>query len=356
MAHELYSKNDKTAMFYVGHPPWHGLGTKLDNPPTSEQAIKAAGLDWTVDKFPLFVRFGKDGKFFREVQRKALMPLDRIDKPECPVFGVVGQDYGIVQNKDAFAFFDPVVKEKQASYETAGALGEGERVWILAKIPGEILIKKEDKIDKYLLLANSHTGLAAVQIKITPVRVVCNNTLMMALASDDTVKIPHFPDVNKRLAFAGKFINNILKSYQELEQKFVAMADEELTETSFTAYLDKVMPVPQLDANASKSRIAMHERVISRREACRAFFEAGHKNDPPEIKHTLWSAYNTITYFSDHVMTLPDGFKLSELYEKEWDDTTKDLLAKRLRRLWFGDSASLKVRAYTAAVELMKAA
>jgi len=358
MAHDLYISNDgKAAMFYVEVPPWHGLGTKLANPPTSAEAIAAARLNWEVDKFPLFVRFGEGGRFFREVKRKALMPLDRISGPECPVFGVVGDDYGIVQNVDAFKFFDPIIGTGKASYETAGALGEGERIWILAKIPGSIVVGKDDTVDKYLLLANSHTGMASLQIKLTPVRVVCNNTLTMALTFGDSLKIPHFPDVKKRLAYAGELIANILKNYDAVEKSFAVMAKTSMSAGQFIDYLDQVMPVPEIPRHPSVPLLARKERIERQRRILQGFFDAGHPNDPPEIKHTLWSAYNTITFFSDHVMPLHEGMGPSQLadYEK-WDADTKKELEKRLKRIWFGDSAALKVKAYNAAVSFQKAA
>lgn len=358
MAHELYiAKDGQAAMFYVGSPPWHGLGTKLDHPPTSAEAIAAAKLDWQVDKYPLFVRFGKDGQFFRKVKRKAIMPLDRIGSPECPVFGVVGDDYGIVQNVDAFKFFDPVIATKKATYETAGALGDGERVWILAKIPGSILVGKDDVVDKYLLLANSHTGMAALQIKLTPVRVVCNNTLTMALGFGDSLKIPHFPDVKKRLAYASYLIANILKNYVAVEKSFVHMANTPMRANQFIQYLDQVIPIPEIPQNPSGALLARKERIERQRRTLQGYFDAGHPKDPPEIKHTLWSAYNTITFFSDHVMSVSDEVELSELYKQnEWDHNAKKEMEKRLRRIWFGDSASLKVKAYNAAVAFKKVA
>lgn len=358
MAHELYiAKDGKAAMFYVGSPPWHGLGTRLNHPPTSAEAMKAAKLDWKVEKFPLFARFGEKGEFFREVKRKALMPLDRIGGHECPVFGVVGDDYGIVQNVDAFQFFDPIIATKKATYETAGALGEGERIWILAKIPGSILVGKDDAVDKYLLLANSHTGMASLQIKLTPVRVVCNNTLTMALDFGDSLKIPHFPDVKKRLAYASELIANILKNYEAVEKSFVDMAKTPMRADQFIQYLDQVMPIPELPRNPSGALLARRERIKKQRWILQGYFDAGHPNDPPEIKHTLWSAYNTITFFSDHVMSVSDEVELSELYkQEEWDADTKKEMEKRLRRIWFGDSATLKVKAYNAAVGFQKAA
>lgn len=358
MAHELYIQSDgKAAMFYVGNPPWHGLGAKLGNPPTSVEAIIAAGLNWEVGKFPLFVQFGEGEDFSREVKRKALMPLDRINDPECPVFGVVGDDYGIIQNIDAFEFFDPIIQTGKASYETAGALGEGERVWVLARIPGSIVIGKDDAVDKYLLLANSHTGMSSLQIKLTPVRVVCNNTLTMALTFGDSLKIPHFPDIKKRLIYAGELIASILRNYEVVEKSFSLMAKTPMSANHFIAYLDRVMPVPEIPRNPSAPLLARKGRIEKHRRILRGYFDAGHPNDPPEIRHTLWSSYNTITFFSDHVMSVPEEMELSEIYEKEhWDVDTRKDLEKRLRRIWFGDCAALKVKAYNAAVAFQKAA
>ena len=176
----------------------------------------------------------------KKVDRYALMPVDRIESPDCPVFGVVGQDYGIVQNRDAFSFFDPIISEGLATYETAGALGEGERVWVLAKLPGDIVVHKDDKIIKYLLLVNSHTGMASVQIKLTPVRVVCNNTLTMALSFGESMRIPHFPDVKRRLEFAGATIKKVLENYKIMEDSFQKMVKRSFGDGDYTGYLEKL--------------------------------------------------------------------------------------------------------------------
>lgn len=355
MAHQLLIRDGRGCMMYVRTVPWHRLGTRLESPPTSEEAIRAAGLHWEVRKFPLFAKFGEDGQFFRKVKRVGLMPLDRIRSPECPVFGVVGEDYGIVQNSDAFRFFDPIVKEKKASYETAGALGEGERIWILAKVPGEARVHKNDPIDKYLLLVNSHTGLATVQIKLTPVRVVCNNTLTMALSYGESVKIPHVPDVNRRLTEAGLFISRILKTYDDLEEKFRAMAGRKFDTEKFKGYLDKVIPLPKVEPDAGTAKLKHQEKISIRRKICSDFFDQGHPNDPPEVRHTLWSAYNVITYYADYVMSLSDKMETARL-DQDWDQYPKTELEKRLRRIWFGDSAALKVKAYNMALDMLKKA
>lgn len=358
MAHELYIPvNGKPAMFYVGKPPWHGLGTMLENPPTSEEAIRAAGLDWEVAKFPLFASFGEEETFRREVNRKALMPLDRINSPLCPVFGVVGDHYGIVQNTEAFNFFDPIVSGGLATYETAGALGEGERVWILARLAGSMLVARGDAVDKYLLLANSHTGMASVQIKLTPVRVVCNNTLTMALSFGHSLKIPHFPDVKQRLAYAGKLIAGILKNYEVVESSFKEMAKVRMSPGRFEAYLNQVMPLPGLPEKPSPALLARKEKIEAYRRVCSDFFAEGHENDPPGVRHTLWTAYNTITFFADHVVSVPRGMDIAGFYERDaLNDADRGTLEKRLKRIWFGDASAFKVRGYNAAVALLNAA
>ena len=353
MAHELYIRKDgKAAMMYVGKEPWHGLGMKLDSPPTSLDAIRAAGLDWEVAKYPLFVQFGKNTQFMKKVDRYGLMPVDRIESPDCPVFGVVGQDYGIVQNRDAFSFFDPIILEKLAVYETAGALGEGERVWVLAKLPGDVIVHKDDRVMKYLLLVNSHTGLAAVQIKLTPVRVVCNNTLTMALSFGESMRIPHFPDVRKRLDFASTTIKNVLESYRIVEASFTKMAQERLVEKGFVSYLDAVLPIPELKPGDSNQKAQRVERVIRHRGLCAHMFGIGHENDPPEIMHTLWAAYNSIVYFADYILPLSDKIVISDL-NGIWQKYKREDLERRIKRMWFGDSANLKVRAYKAAVAML---
>lgn len=353
MAHDLYIKKDgKAAMMYVKELPWHGLGTKLDTPPNSLEAIRAAGLDWEVAKFPLFAQFGKDQQFMKKVDRYALMPIDRINSPDCPVLGVVGQDYGIVQNWDAFSFFDPIISDKLATYETAGALGEGERVWILAKLPGDFVVYKDDKVMKYLLLVNSHTGMASVQIKLTPVRVVCNNTLTMALSFGESMRIPHFPDVKKRLDFAGATIKKVLDNYRVVEDSFKKMAAKPFIKQDYSNYLDGVLPVPELKPGDSKQRVQRVERIIGHRGICSHMFEIGHENDPPETKQTLWTAYNSIVYFADYILPLSDKIAISDL-NVIWQTYKREDLERRIKRIWFGDSANLKVRAYNTAVGLL---
>jgi len=157
-------------MMYVGEKPWHGLGTRLENAATSAEAIKAAGLDWNVTKQPLFLEGGM------QLERA----LATVREDTGAVLGVVGKVYQPLQNKDAFSFFDAVVGIKEAMYHTAGALGKGECVWILAKLPGVVRVVGDDITEKYLLLTNRHDGWGSATVMFTPIRVVCQSAIRSA--------------------------------------------------------------------------------------------------------------------------------------------------------------------------------
>ena len=156
MSHNLMIQNGEASMMYVGGVPWHGLGTALDKPATAEEAIQAARLDWTVKKLPLYASDGDNSLLRLPVPDKYAVAREN----SLDVLGVVGSSYTTVQNREAFAFFDPIVGKQAAVYHTAGALGKGERVWILAKLPDSIRVVGDDITDKFLLLTNSHDGTA----------------------------------------------------------------------------------------------------------------------------------------------------------------------------------------------------
>ena len=156
MGHGIWNNSGHASMMYVGKEPWHGLGTKLSKPATSAEAIKAAHLDWDVTLKPVAAVDG-----YREYpikNRFAIVPCDGWGTTDCPVFGLVGRGYTPLQNREAFAFFDPIAGKDAAIYHTAGALGRGERIWILAKLPGHICVAGDDITEKFLLLSNSHEG------------------------------------------------------------------------------------------------------------------------------------------------------------------------------------------------------
>jgi phage/plasmid-like protein (TIGR03299 family) len=191
MGHELNFENGKASIMYVGEVPWQGHGTRLEKAPkTAEEAIQAARLNWEVG---LKRVYAWEGDVFHEFpDRKAVIRLDKWGAEECVPFGLVSNDYKILQNREAFSFFDPVIASGKVEYHTAGALGNGERVWVLAKVAGDIVVKGCDRVEKFLLLSNGHDGRTALQVRFTPIRVVCQNTLSVAIqGKGDLVKIYH---------------------------------------------------------------------------------------------------------------------------------------------------------------------
>ena len=322
MPDELFIENGKAAMMYVGETPWHRLGKKLDKPATAAEAIKAARLDWEVVKIPLYV---KGRRRYRLVP--ATYATVRTDRPEPAPLGIVGEDYEPLQNRDAFAWFDGIVGEGAAIYHTAGVLGIGERVWILAKLPGEIRVKGEDIVNKFLLLSNSHDGESSVQVKFTPIRVVCQNTLTMALSSGRTVKISHTRSIMERMETAKQNLGIIQDRFQRIEKAFQRFAEVPMTGNRLTDYLVAVFPMPQ-DENDQRAK----KRVEIARQECGRLLEVGLGNDAAAIRGTLWAAYNGVTQFVDYRATRGDE-------------------SQRLESIWFASGYLMKARAFRIAVE-----
>jgi phage/plasmid-like protein (TIGR03299 family) len=155
----------------VQQKPWHGLGKIVENYPTSAKALQFAGLDFTVAKLPNHHVF-EDGKSIKSQNSFFTYRTDTDD-----VLGdKLGPEYQVVQNVDAFAFFDAIVEGEGIMYETAGALGKGERIFICAKLPTYIKVGSDDLIEKYLFLTTSHDGFGSITAAFTPTRIVCNNS------------------------------------------------------------------------------------------------------------------------------------------------------------------------------------
>lgn len=323
--HNLMILNGQASMFYIDETPWHGLGTRLNGPATAKEAIQAANLDWKVSKTPVFTT--ANGQRLVVPDTFAVV---RNDPLNSPVLGVVSKDYTPLQNAEAFGFFDPIVGENAAIYHTAGALGQGERIWLLAKLPGQMRITGDDVADKYLLLANSHDGKGSVQIKFTSVRVVCQNTLTLALGGTESFRLIHTPDVKHRLKAAGQLLAQIRTRYDTMEEALQAMARVQVNASQLTEYLTEVFkPSDPTDEGALV-------RAERNRDWAEHFFDEGKGNRLPGVRGTLWAAFNGVTELLDH-------------------RKTRQTPGQRLNSLWFGENYRLKARAFSLAQEKMKA-
>ncbi|SEO99124.1 phage/plasmid-like protein TIGR03299 [Mucilaginibacter gossypiicola] len=226
MAHNLFynEQTGKTSFFSVKQKAWHGLGLIVADHPTSAEAIRFAGLDYTVEKRPLFTNVLAndltDGEDFGKIAVPNFYATVRNDNNS--VLGVVGKDYEVVQNADAFQFFDAIVGGGSGiQYETAGALGNGERVFITAKLPDYIKVGRADLIEQYLFLTTSHDGFGSISAAFTPIRIVCNNTLNAALRNQTgAIKIRHTASANDRLKQAHTLMGISNTMATELEELF----------------------------------------------------------------------------------------------------------------------------------------
>lgn len=347
MAHDLQIDDDGIAAMFSLGGAWHGLGQVLERPATSREAITAARLDWDVVKKPLFAVEG--GKSHRIYDRFAVVRADWWANSDKPVYGIVGKDYTPLQNRDAFAFFDDIVGEGAAVYHTAGALGDGERVWILAKLPGKIVVTGDDVTNKYLLLSNSHNGGSSVQIKFTPIRVVCRNTLTLALSQGPTLRVPHTKNLNQRMAQATKLLGIVHKHYTTIEVALKRMAGVQLNEERLERYLHAVFPDPSDAADVNDAtRARARARAIENRRWSRYLLECGKGHDIAGVKDTLWAAYNGVTEFIDHGVPPVTG--------KTGKTAPAGVRDRGLGSIWFGDGYLAKARAFRCAGDLARAA
>lgn len=348
MAHELRSSKD---MFYVGETPWHGLGTKIEGRPTSEEAIKAAHLDWEVGLLPLFAgRYvevpGPEGTTKlvpendgtgRHVKHKATYRMDTGE-----TLGVVGPGWKPLQNREAFGFFDQFVAAGQAAYETAGALRGGKRVWILAELSGDPLVivpKADDVVKQYLLLSNGHDGSLAVRAGYTPVRAVCANTLAMAHNDDASalVKIRHHGSTAEALQKLAETMNVVKQTFEATAEQYRALAAKGCDSATLVKYVNLVFAPKKeamiLAAGKGLSAEALNTKVYGK---IVELFETGRGNALPGVKGTLWGAYNAINEYLVH-------------------ERGKDA-EKRLDSAWFGEGAAQNAKALKVGVELAIAA
>jgi len=330
MAHELMIQNGEASMMYVGDPPWHGMGTALKKPATAKEAICAAKLDWTVEKRSAYYFHANSAMPIPD--KFAVVPADGWEQESRPAFGIVSKSFKLLQNREAFSFFDPIVGQEAAVYHTAGALQNGRRIWILAKLPETIRVIGDDITDKYLLLSNSHDGHGAVQIKFTPIRVVCHNTLTMALNYGPTLRVAHTRDMHVRLKQAERLLGIVHKQYDDLAETFQHMTRVQISGDDLAAYYRTVFPdPPNPDDDAGFVRVK-RDRLLAE-----ALFADGVGADMPGVPGTLWAAYNGVTEYIDHrpMQTTADG---------------------RLNAIWFGTGYLAKARAFRAAVDRLEPA
>ena len=294
-----------------GRDAWHGLGARLSQVATAQEAIEAANMGWEVGMREVFIQT-PSGQFIEVTDKKAVTRMDN-----GKVFGVFSNQYTPLQNRDAFTFFDSVVGAGEAIYHTAGTLAGGSRIWILAKLPGDLKLSNSDVLERYILLANSHDGSLAVTMKPTTVRVVCNNTLSVAMGGDTNklFRAVHTSSVMQRVNQARETLGLQEAYFAMMMRGIERLADESMNQVAADEFLVKLF-------GQEESPEAISTRMQNQMDTVGDLFISGTGNHGVN----RWDMLNAVTEFVDHKRTKDDD--------------------KRLDAAWFGGGKDLKQKAW----------
>lgn len=320
MAHELEIINGKAQAFFVGEAPWHKLGTILDAPPTVEEGIRLAGLDWHVGLKPL-----------QTIDGEAVDHRATYRRTDGKIFGVVGPAYTPLQNVEAFQWFQPLLDTGEAFLHTAGSLQEGRKVWMLAKINKPALeIADGDTVERFILLSNSHDGTRAVRVGFTPIRVVCSNTLRMAhdadMEANRLIKVLHTKNVLVALDRLREMMNVANSTFEATADQYRKLAACHVSRADMRKYVKIVLGIDGED------EAKLPTPTMNKLRSILVLAEKGRGNDNAAVRGTLWAAYNGVT----------------EYLGTEFGRTQES----RIDSLWFGQSSILSAKALEIALTL----
>jgi phage/plasmid-like protein (TIGR03299 family) len=251
------------SMFYTREKPWHGLGLSVESAPTSADALRMAGLDWDVTTAPVVVG-GQELPNYRATVRPSARMLNLEDGTEIvdddgnlcyhepAVLGIVSDRYQIIQNAEAFAFTDSLVGGGDVTYETAGSLRDGRLVWMLAKLPQTKIL--DDEVEPYICFTNSHDGSSAIRVCCTPVRVVCNNTLNLALSSAKrSWATRHTGDLKNKMEEAKYTLGLATRYVEELKDTAGKLANMTISDNDYKDFVRELFPEPTETENAKSN-------------------------------------------------------------------------------------------------------
>lgn len=324
MAHNI-RENDN--MIAVGARPWHGLGTTLEvAPSTGKEALELAKLDWTVTKQPIYLSDGRQVRLADSVAKAvngAYGAIVREDTQE--MLGVVGPGYHPYQNQDMASLFDPIIQDGTVQIETCGSLFNGRRVWMLAKfLKGRQYIgDSSDTVDRYLMLAHGHDGLLAVRFGFTYIRVVCWNTLSLAVKSNQSslLKCLHTTNLKTNLEQLRNAINASDETFELTADQYRRLVQRGVTRASLREYARVIVKADEEEKNWTKSQQDKIGKIVGA-----AMDGRGNHG------RTWWDAYNGATEYLTW-----QASKTSQT---------------RFNNLWFGSAYTTNVEALELALEM----
>lgn len=310
MAHEIEMVGDKVQMAYAGEKPWHGLGVEVPADLTPQQMLEAAGLDWTVEKIPAFADVA--GK------RVAVGKSALVRSSDNSVLDVVSDDWNPVQNEDAFKFFNDFIAQGDMEMHTAGSLKGGTIVWALAKVKDGFELFGGDRVESYLHFTNFHRYGCSTDVRFTPIRVVCNNTLTLSLntRAEKMVKVSH------RKVFDGDEVKVMMGVAHEKLMQYREMASflgtKRFSNENVIEFFKRVLPGAKKDEMSRLAKIS-YDTIETQPGA---EFAQG----------TWWQAFNAVTHTVDHLAA-----------------RTAD---NRLTSAWYGFGKGAKTKALETALEM----
>ena len=307
MAHRInFNIQKKTHSFVSAKvPAWHTLGTVLPDKFTSEEALKYANLDYEVAVAPVYAKFSSDPK---DPKRGVLLDnygcTFRTDTREP--FAVVGKKYQVVQNRDAFKFFDSIVGEGKAIYETAGALGNGEIIFLTAKLPNYIVLPGDDITEKYLVLSMSHDATKPITAMFTPTRVVCANTLAIAFGNGShRIVIRHTASAHQRLTQAAKLMGIVNKLSDEMTLLLTELTKVKINDDKLDDYLEQVFlsseELKLLAEGQDYKTAGVSTQKLKTMDYVHDFYHSGIGQDTKSTRGTLFGAYSAVTGYLHNV-------------------------------------------------------
>lgn len=351
--HEIDESTGKPAVFTVdakGIPPWHRLGNVLTSSINSDEAIVEAKQNWLVGNWKL--QAVNENGVVIDIPSK----IANVRSDTNGVLGIVSKKYKVFQNHEAFSLVNEIVKDKLAIWDSAGCLKNGEYVWMQAKLPKTLYATPEDAVETYVLVTNCHNGTRGLYLLPTSVRVVCWNTLSLAIGSGKRkkkiMKIRHYGSLKNKVEEIRShlgIVNNRLDMHQE---EIDALKNKKLKKKESNAYFDSIFPTQSLlDAvvRQTQERMDIVEELLDV-EAERIFHEVKRnkeildivlanydnaQNNLNGIERSAWSAYNSVSQWTDHQQPLRKN---------------TDVLSS----IWFGQANEIKQEAWENALALTR--
>lgn len=293
MAHNIANIGGSAAIAYQGETPWHQLGTRITPEAAASipEVMKLAKLDYTVALEPLYLKNGTVVS-----NRKAVVRDGDV------VLGTVSSWYKPIQNRDAFGIFEEAAAEFGMTVECAGALGQGEKAWMLFKLPVDLEPVAGDRINGYGVAITGHNGSTVLEFRPTPIRVVCQNTLNAAVGAGGTkgrvFSIPHIGNVKSEIKTAKRIVTDVIATMRETGDTFAQLAARQMTPADVIAYIETVFPAAK-DGKVT-DQLAERRKTVAELVWSGVGAEMAGSN---EHGTTAWAAYNAVTEYFDHVLT-----------------------------------------------------